>query len=301
MDKLETVLQQIREGDTVPEGGWDVLSALADERLATFRILWESLDASDRLSLLDTLHTEAEAQAHLDFTPIWDLALRDPAAKVRLAGIDYSADEEGQWLIDPLLRLAAHDPEANVRAAAADALGRFAYLSEVGSLSPRRAADIERALLDSAARTDEAASVRGNALASAGYLSTPAVRDAIRAAHADPPLRRSAVRAMGRNCDPNWTEALLRDTTSRDAGLREESARAIGEIEDDRGVERLVELLEDPAVAVRLAAIWALGEIGGQDAQEALMYCLEDKQETVREAAEAALTELAFRDDPLAL
>jgi HEAT repeat protein len=106
---------------------------------------------------------------------------------------------------------------------------------------------------------------------------------------------------MGRNCDPNWTEALLADTTSRDAGLREDAARAIGEIEDDRGVERLVELLEDPAVAVRLAAIWALGEIGGQDAQEALTYCLEDKQETVREAAEAALTELAFRDDPLAL
>jgi HEAT repeat protein len=301
MDDFRSVLDQILEGEDVPSGAWEHLSALADEREASFHDLWNTLTPSQRLGLLDSLHDESELDAHLDFTPIWRLALDDPTPRVRVAGIAYSADEEGQWLLDPLLRLCADDPDAAVRAAAAEALARYAYLAEVGDLPARRGQEIEHALLATVGRAEEPASVRGNALASVGYFSTPRVHEAIVAGHNDPELRQNAVRAMGRNCDPGWTETLLADSTSKSAGLREEAARAIGEIEDERGVSRLLEMLEDPTVSVRLAAIWALGEIGGDEAQEALIYCLEDTREPVREAAEAALTEIAARADPLSL
>ena len=301
MDDFRTVLDQILEGEDIPSAAWEHLSALADEREASFRGLWDTLTPSQRLGLLDSLHDESEMDAHLDFTPIWRLALDDPTPRVRVAAISYSADEEGQWLLAPLLRLCASDPDTAVRGAAAEALARFAYLAEVGDLPARRGQEIEAQLLATLGRADEPASVRGHALASVGYFSTPRVHDAIVAGHGDPDLRQSAVRAMGRNCDPGWTETLLADSSSKNAALREEAARAIGEIEDERGVSRLLELLEDPTVGVRLAAIWALGEIGGDEAQEALIYCLEDAREPVREAAEAALAEIAARADPLSL
>jgi len=301
MDDFQSALDQILEGEDVPSGAWEHLSALADDRELSFRQLWDTLTPSQRLGLLDSLHDESELDAHLDFTPIWRLALGDQTPRVRIAAIEYSADEEGQWLIDPLLKLCATDPDASVRGAAAEALARFAYLAEVGDLPARRGQEIEEHLLAALGRADESASVRGHALASVGYFSTPRVHEAILAGHSDRDLRQSAVRAMGRNCDPNWTETLLADSTSKNAALREEAARAIGEIEDERGVGRLLELLEDPTVGVRIAAIWALGEIGGDDAQEALVYCLEDTREPVREAAEAALAEIAARADPLSL
>ncbi len=301
MDDFRAVLDQILEGEDVPSAAWEHLSALADDRAASFRALWDTLTPSQRLGLLDSLHDESEIDAHLDFTPIWRLALDDPTPRVRVAAITYSADEEGDWLVNPLLRLCASDPDATVRGAAAEALARFAYLAEVGDLPARRGREIEDQLLATWQRADEPASVRGHALASVGYFSTPRVHDAIVAGHADADLRQSAVRAMGRNCDPGWTDTLLADSTSKNAALREEAARAIGEIEDERGVSRLLELLDDPAVSVRLAAIWALGEIGGDEAQEALTYCLEDTREPVREAAEAALAEIAARADPLSL
>src|SRR5579885_1571069 len=273
VEAFDRLIERLRDEEDIPRGEWDPLSALADERLVAFRALWDSMGPSWRLGLLDALYDEAEDNAHLDFTPIWQLALADDAAKVRAAGIAYSADEEGDWLIDPLLRLAAIDPDAEVRAAAAEALGRFAYLAEVGDLPEGRAAQIRHALLALVNRPQEPLAVRANALGSVGYFSTPEVAAAIRQAHADVDLRQSAVRAMGRNCDPTWTETLLEDSRSRGGSLR-----------------------EDPTTSVRLAAIWALGEIGGDEAQEALIYCLEDPQDAVREAAEAALIELAGRD-----
>jgi HEAT repeat protein len=297
---FETLLQRFQRGESISAEGWTVLSALTGEREAAFRLLWASLSTEQRLQLLDALHTAAEESAHLDFTAIWQLALEDSAPRVREAGIAYSADEEGLWLIEPLLRLCREDPEASVRAAAAEALGRFAYLAEVGDLPAWHARQIQDTLLATVARPDEALPVRANALASAGYFSTPQVQETIRTSHRDPALRQSAVRAMGHNCDPAWLDTLLAETQSPDAALRAEAARALGELEDARGVSRLTELLEDPTLEVQLAAIWALGAIGGQEAQEALIYCLEDPCEAVREAAEAALGELADWNEPLA-
>ncbi len=301
MADLRTLVEEILDGETIASEAWGELSALADERAADFRAAWDELSGPARLGLLDSLHTEAELSPHLDFTPIWRLAIDDPAPKVRRAGIEYSADEDGDWLVELLLARCAGDPDPTVRAAAAEALGRFAYLAEVGHLPDRRGQQIEAALLAALGRGGEPVEVRAGALASVGYLSTPPVREAILAGHADSALRPSAVRAMGRNCDPRWTETLLADTRSRQVAVRQEAARAIGEIEDSRGTGRLLDLLEDPALAVRLAAIWALGEIGGEEAQEALMFCLDDTTDAIREAAEAALAEIAERENPLGL
>src|SRR4051812_36210732 len=138
MDDFQSALDQILEGEDVPSGAWEHLSALADDRELSFRQLWDTLTPSQRLGLLDSLHDESELDAHLDFTPIWRLALGDQTPRVRIAAIEYSADEEGQWLIDPLLKLCATDPDASVRGAAAEALARFAYLAEVGDLPARR-------------------------------------------------------------------------------------------------------------------------------------------------------------------
>jgi HEAT repeat protein len=300
-EKFRQALRKIEDEETLDSAEWEALSALVDERLARFQALWERLPVTRRLDLLEAFHAQSEEHAYLDFTPVWNLGLHDDAAHVRALAITCSADEEGQWLIDPLIRLCVGDIDQTVRAAAAEALGRFAYLAEVGALPEARGQQIEDALLATYARADEAPAVRGNALASAGYLSSARVHETIRAALADADLRPSAIRAMGRTADPRWFDLLIHETHSPRAVLRAEAARALGEIEDERGVSRLLELLDDPATNVRLAAIWALGAIGGEEAQEGLIYCLEDPLEAVREAAEAALAEIADRNAPLEL
>src|SRR5215217_1388243 len=121
---FENTLAKIEDEEELDEGGYEALSMLVDERLAAFRALWERLPASRRLDVLEELAEQSEEHAYLDYTPIWQLGLDDAAAPVRALAVECSADEEGQWLIDPLVRLCTADPDSKVRAAAADGLAR---------------------------------------------------------------------------------------------------------------------------------------------------------------------------------
>jgi HEAT repeat protein len=245
----------------------------------------------------------ADDKIELDFRQDFQVLLDDPDSEVRLAAVDGLWEDETPTCLSRLLALLADDPAPAVRAAAAVALGRFSYLAELGKLNGDRPAQLRAGLLAAARNAGEEADVRRRAVESLGFFAgDPDVTTEIQRAYAGTgKLPISAVYAMGRNMDPQWTPIVLRELTSPTAEMRYEAARAVGEMGDEAHVPAIVALLDDPDTEVRLAAIWALGQLGGRPAAVALIKLKSSDEPAIVEAADEALNELRYAADPLAL
>ncbi|MDQ6675586.1 MAG: HEAT repeat domain-containing protein [Chloroflexota bacterium] len=280
----------------------DSLSMLEGADLQRLREAWAPLPAGARARLIVALRAAAEQRLRLDFSAINQLALDDADPQVRLAGLQSALEDRSPALLKKLLALVSSDPSVEVRFAAAEDLARFTLLAELDDLEPDMTAELKNTLLSVVRDENQAARVRGSALAALGYFSDVDSAKQVAAGFGDPVLRLGAVRAMGRTADPRWTDRLMPVLGSDDPQLRVEAARALGEIEDERGVTPLVELLEDPEPDVQLAVIQALGQIGGEDAREALLFLAEAAEDRIREAADKALEEIeAAEADPMDL
>ena len=277
------------------------LSHLERGELEAFGEAWKGLEPERRTRLLALLANSERANLRHDFNAIYGLALADPDASVRRAAVESIVEDQAAGLLDHLISLARDDPDATVRQTAVACLAPFALRVELGEIAEDRRPALEACLLDAVRATDADVALRRQALASLGYLDSDVVAEEIRKAFADPELRQSAVRAMGRTANPGWIPLLRQESRARDAELRREVAVAAGEMADQRATKFVVDMLDDPSLDVRLAAISALGQIGGDEARDGLLYALEDKRDAVREAAQEALSNLESDEDPLAL
>ena len=299
---FERALQSVADESPLSLAEVDALSVLEGAELSAFERVWRQLPAPARVRLIRVLHGAAEQRLRLDFNRLNRLALEDPDAGVRLAGVECALEDNTPALLEKLLELVRDDPDRDVRQAAAEDLARFALLAELDDLRGDATARLRRRLLEAVHDPGEDDRVRASALAALGYFSDVEIMQELADAFTDPALRLGAVRGMGRSADPRWTDRLMPVLGSEDPRMRLEAARALGEIEDERAVSPLVELVDDPVMDVRVAAIAALGHIGGEEAREALLYLLEDPEATVKAAAEQALSDLEDAEgDPLEL
>ncbi len=273
------------------------LSGLASEQLRQLRGVWATLPDPERMNLLASLRRHAEEDSLTDFDAIYQAAMDDRNGDVRRVAVSAVLGDRDVGVLTKMLELCASDPEEIVRATAAERLGGFAYEAEVGTLPRETAAQIEKVLLERVQSETEAPNVRARALASVGYLSTDAVKREIRRAMTRESLRIAAIRAIGRNLDPEWTDLLTEQMASDDPAIRQEAAEAAADYEDT--VDALTDLVDDPVVAVRLAAISSLGKIGSAEAKDALIYCFESNDPVIKKAATAALHEIEATEDPL--
>ncbi|MGI9144999.1 MAG: HEAT repeat domain-containing protein [Chloroflexota bacterium] len=280
----------------------DSLSMLEGADLARLREVWAPLPAGARARLVVALRSAAEQRLRLDFSALNQLALEDADWQVRLAGVRSAIEDRSPALLKKLIELVTSDPSVEVRFAAAEDLARFTLLGELEDLEPQATTELKNRLVGVMRDHNQAAQVRGSALAALGYFSDADTARELAAGFSDPILRLGAVRAMGRTADPRWTDRLMPVLGSDDPQLRLEAARALGELEDERAITPLVELLEDPEPDVQLAVIQALGQIGGEEAREALLFVAEAAEEQIREAASKALEEIeAAEADPMDL
>jgi HEAT repeat protein len=298
---LAAALKAITDDEPLSTEHHDALSCLEGTDVQAFREVWTTLPAGARARLIRTLHSAAENRLRLDYSNLNHLALEDADAKVRVAAIQAGLEDRSPRLLEGLLELLRHDPSSAVRRAAAEDLSRFALLGELEDLDPDSTARVREALVSKVRDNGEEPGVRSSALAALGYFSDPATAHELAASFGNPALRLGAVRGMGRNADPRWTDRLMPVLGSDDPQMRLEAARALGEIEDERAVRPLSELVDDSERDVRLAVIRALGDIGGEQARESLLYLLEDSDPEVRAAAEEAIGNLEFYEDPLGL
>jgi HEAT repeat protein len=295
-------LVSIAEQGPLSQPEIDTLSVLDGADLDRFREAWAPLPAGARARLIVALRGAAEQRLRLDFSAVNRLALEDADPHVRQAGVQSAIEDRSPALLKKLLELVRADPSVEVRFAAAEDLARFTLLGELDDLEPEATAELKSRLLSIVRDQNQAARVRGSALAALGYFSDVDSARELASGFSDPVLRLGAVRAMGRTADPRWTDRLMPVLGSDDPQLRVEAAHALGEIEDERAVTPLVELLEDPEPDVQLAVIQALGQIGGEDAREALLFLAEASEDQLREAADKALEEIeAAETDPMDL
>jgi HEAT repeat protein len=295
-------LQLVAEQGILPQDELDTLSVLEGPDLERFREVWQPLPAGARARLIRALKAAAEERLRLDYSALNRLALDDPEAEVRQAGVESTIEDNSPALLHKLLQLVESDPSLEVRWAAAEDLSRFTLLGELEDLDQETTGELKARLQSVVRDTRQAPKVRTSALSALGYFSDVESAEGLAAGFSDPVLRVGAVRGMGRSADPRWTDRLMPVLGSDDPDLRLEAAHALGEIEDERAVTPLVEMVSDPDQEVRLAVIEALGRIGGEDAREALLFVAEDPEDRIREAADRALEELEGPEaDPLDL
>lgn len=296
---LPDVIECLRSGDKVTDTILTELSGLDREELAALQPEWARLAPEHRRHILDRLVTLAADDVRLSFEGVFRERLDDSDAEVRRRAIEGLWECESAWLVEPLVHLLTEDSSETARVGAAVALGRFALLAECGQLPAASAEMVTRALVDTVKTVPASFELRCQVLESAAALGLPEVTAAIMRAYGedDERLQLSAIRAMGRSCDPSWLPMLLKELAARDPELRREAAVALGKLGEEDTADRLADLIYDDDIPVRLATIRALGEIGGPEAVEALKQALVDPEPTVAAAAESALEILASLDE----
>jgi hypothetical protein len=279
------------------------LSAPSTEEIRIFRQEWPTIPAERRRKIITALAETAEADFELDYNAIFRVTMADEDEQVRTVSIEGLWEDEGVTLIAPLAHLLRKDRAASSRAAAAASLGRFVLLGELEELEERHIKLIHGALLEAIADRAEHLEVRRRAVESIAYWDEPSVHDIIAAAYQEPAelMRISAVFAMGRSADPDWSDTLRAELHNRNPAMRYEAARACGELASKAAVPELITLVSDPDREVQFAAIGALGQIGGQQARRILERCAGSPDEAMRLAAEDALAELQLGQQRLDL
>ena len=277
------------------------LSGLGTEEIELVRDAWPRIAPDRRLTLVTRLVVTSEDNVDLDFSQIFKLALKDDGENVRAKAVSGLWECEERPLMTALLRLLHYDPSMEVRTAAAQAMGKYAELAEDGKLLPSDSNRIKTALLPLVEDEGRPMDLRRRALEAAGVFSDDRVSQLIRWAygHSDPRMQQSAIYAMGRNANPEWTPVVQHALEREEPAMRYEAAQACGELGAEGMIPHLLPLLKDEDMQVRLSSINALGAIGGSVAKKALSVCVRSEDETVAQTASEALETLELNEDPL--
>jgi HEAT repeat protein len=270
------------------------LSGLEAGELERLIEIWPSIPEERRGMLVQALVEIAEANFEMDFEAIFRWGLLDDDPVVRIASVEGLWEQEDLKLMRQLLQLLMSDSAQEVRAAAAQSLGRFILLGELGKLSAEQYQPVYETLRDLVFDPDESPEVQRRALEAISYAGGDEVVTLLQDAyeHPDEKMRVSAVFGMGRSADERWIEIVMGELFSVNPEMRYEAARACGELEARVAVPRLAELIDDPDREVQEATLWALGQTGGERARRLLQRCQDHGDEFVRHVAEVALQHL---------
>jgi HEAT repeat protein len=204
--------------------------------------------------------------------------------------------------LNELLKMLESDPSEWVREKAAQGVGRFAYLAELGRLPQRWIDRVHETLFAQASNERNPVEVQRRIVEGLGYFNNnEQVTKIIEKAYQSDSelLKGAALRAMGRNMNPRWLPEIGKEMSNPDPLLRFEAATAVGEMSSQELLPALIPLIEDKDHEVQMAAIWSLGQVGGPLAKRELQGLLKVEGSAVREAAQEALKELAYADDPI--
>lgn len=288
-------------GDPPAVAALTFLNDLGSEDRAALREVWATVPTERRRFIVGELTTMAEDNIDLDFRHVFLIALQDSDPQVRLASIEGLYEDESRLLLGRLIEMLRNDPDEAVREAATVALGRFTYIAHCSDKLGTQAGKLRETLLASARDEMEEGDVRRRAVESLGYFhGDEEVQQLIKEAYEGGGTQaESALFAMGRNLDEQWSQVIMDELESYRAAMRYEAARAAGEVMMADALPFLARMINDKDTEVRLAAIGALGQIGGKPAAEALQQAARSKEPAIREAAQEALEEISFHSDPL--
>lgn len=293
MDLTKT-LEHLQSEEPLVSAALYNLSKIDPEEVEQVIAIWPLLQVERRRAMAKELVDIAEDNFEVDFEPVFRWGLTDSDETVRATCVEGLWENEDLRLMDELLNLLTSDLSIQVRAAAAQSLGRFLLLCELGKVKFERCQPVYETLCETITLESEDIDVRRRAIESVAYVGDDDVVELLEDAyyHSDEKMRVSAVFGMGRSADARWIDTVVQELYSTNPEMRYEAARACGELEARVAVPRLAALVNDPDREVRESAVWALGQVGGDAARRILLACGEDGDEAIRDAAAAALEEL---------
>ncbi len=267
------------------------LSDLTGDGLRAFEKRLPLLDPDRRSYMIAQMRTLALGDVETNFDAIFLNSLNDAEARVRAECALGLWESPLPTAITPLVGLLRNDPDQNVRAAAAQSLGHFLMLIELGQIKEDRRDEVYDALLRVVRHEPEESAVYQRALESVGYAGTEHVDFFLRSAVAsdDAALRLAGVIGMGRSDDMSYQPLVRAELHHVSPHIRREAARATGELEDSDAVPALGELIDDPDTSVREAALESLAQIGGKDAKKLLEAVSASADEDLKAKADEAL------------
>lgn len=285
---LETTIAalQAEETSTMNATLFYGLSDLSDADLQRIQPIWDSVPSVRRGKLIRQMVDIAETDFELNYHQIGFHALGDNIADIREKAIDLLWEDETPALMNRLIEMAQWDEAEEVRASATNALSRFVLKGELGELSERDVTIVQDAVINILNNEDESVQVRRRALEAISNSGHEIVDEVIQEAYhsVDPEMRASAVFAMGRTCNMQWEDIILRELDSGNPAMQYEAAKASGELELITAVSGLIRLVQDDDREIQETAIWALGEIGGHQAIQVLSELAEEAEENEDDA-----------------
>jgi HEAT repeat protein len=295
--ELAQALDRLRDEQyTISPKTLRALSDLTRPELLDLQSVWGQISITRRQALLAGLIAYAQEHIEVSYHVFLRWLLEDNDPLIREMAISGLWEDDDDTLVQLLAPMLLEDPASDVRASAADALGRFVLLGELGDASPEAEALAIDTLLTSLDRSSEVIAVRRLVVEAIAYASEPDVRPIVSGAYTSPDrtMRASAVRAMGNTGDHYWWPQVQDELDSPEPAMRAQAAYAAGEIEVADAIPQLLGLVDDPDEDVRFAAVRALGRIGGPKARQALLKLAKTGDQALSEVAREALSELEF-------
>jgi len=227
---------------------------------------WQSLETTKRQEIMEMLVDSAEENYMFDYRSWAIVILNDHDSQVRAAGVELLWDDESLDIMHKLIDLIRTEKSVEVRVAAFAGLGRFILRGEYEEVNPESVEVAKTATLEVWDNPKESVEVRRRALEAISNCSHHRVPEMIKEAYKShlPEMQVSAVFAMGRTYDTQWTDIVLKELDNENPQIRYEAVRAAGELELKKSVQQLGKLARDDSDReIMLMAIWSLGEIGG--------------------------------------
>ncbi len=256
-------------------------SDLAPKNVRALSTVWPDLPTLRKQGLLEDLEEITEHDTLVCFDELSKAVITDADPLVRILAMRLMWECEDPKIVPMVTDMMRDDPDEAARATAASMLGRFVYLGELDQIPDSIKIPLVKNLIEVASGED-LPQVRLRALESLGYSGHPKVPELIRAAYVskDNLWVASALCAMGRSADDQWSDMILDKIDSGDSEIRYEAIRAAGELELTAAMDQFFAILEeeDHDSEVRLATIWSLSQIGGSEVKEKLESLLEDTE-----------------------
>jgi len=276
------------------------LSDLDENHLAELGKVWPRINTDRRAALLEDMEELCEVDTLVYFDNLARMVLDDEDARVRAGAIRVLWETEDTHLAPIFIKMLETDPDQIVRANAAAALGQFIYLGELEELPPELLTQVENSLFR-VMRSKEPPLVRRRALEALGYSGRPEVAGLIRKAYQAKEVewQASALFAMGRSADSNWSKAVIDKLHHPDLDVQLEAVRAAGQLELPNARNDLIDLVSEQELdsEVWAAAVWSLSQIGGENVRETLEALLEESEDDQEiEILENCLENLEFTD-----
>ena len=282
--RFESVLQELESGKEsgLIAGIIEALSSLSTEQLERLRPIWNKLDSSYRLLLMQMLIDASQSDSLLLYDELGILNLDAPEPEIRKAAIEMIAVDATVPLVRKILAMAQNDESVEVRIEAINSLGRFVLLGEYEEIPHGLAQRVQEALLAIHKNQENNLNLRRFALEAVANATREDVAPLIEAAYANnnPLMKISAVAAMGNSCDNRWETILLQELHNEDAQTRREAVRAAGLVQIEKAVPRIAAILDEDDLEndERDWIVWSLGEIGGDRASRVLNALLKKAQ-----------------------